>query len=174
MDFIRSTITLAAAGCLTAGLCGCEDASTAKNGDADSGGAANGSVPTGEDVAREAEQAAVAAGEFTQAKVDEYKQDLRENLASVRNRIGSLGERIAELPSDARSQGEQTLDDLRSRREQLEMRLGQASADTAEAWGEVRTGLENAWSDLQKAVQQAAEKYGSDAPDSGGESDDDP
>ena len=85
-----------------------------------------------------------------------------EYIAKLKDSLGTLDQRIAELQSDvseARVEGKESyksfFDDLKSKREHVNVKMHQVTGATDAAWTEVKSGVDGAWKELHAAYDRA-------------------
>jgi hypothetical protein len=102
-----------------------------------------------------------AAVDATKAYVadnrDEFVAATEKKLKELDQNIAKLSETIEALKTDVYAQ--QTLNVVRERRDQLELKFDELKKASYEAWTEVKAGFESAMTSMEKAYSEAKSKY---------------
>lgn len=118
-------------------------------------------VTTAEDVAEEVAEATGAAKAFAQDQVQKYRAAMADRLDHAAERIDSLETRAAELGEDAQAKFQDTVDDLKARRDALQRDLDEVQASSQNAWNDLKKGLDQSWTELDEAIESAMDRFDS-------------
>lgn len=114
---------------------------------------------TSEDVRRDAGQAINTAAEFSQQTKDEFQKSLEARLQALDAKIGKLREKGRDLKDQAKTDWDQKMADLATKREAARAKLAEIGQSSAEAWKDVQKGAQSAWDELDKAFHDAAREF---------------
>lgn len=89
------------------------------------------------------------------ADKDAYEQKLEAMLEEWQANIDKLRAQAKEASADAQLQYQKQIDDLRERREALEVKLKDIQNAQSAAWADIKAGADKAWDDMTKAMQDA-------------------
>jgi len=114
---------------------------------------------TSEDVRRDADQAAVTAGEFSQQTKADFQQKLDAQLKQSDAEIARLREQGSELKDEAKVNWERKMANLETKRDAARAKLAEIGASSAEAWKDVQKGAQSAWDELDQAFRDASQEF---------------
>lgn len=92
-------------------------------------------------------------------KREEYKQKLEAQLAEWTARLEELKGRSEKLGAEARAEMERRIQELRSRRGEVQEKLDALRDGGEEAWGHLRSGLEKAMEELKTGFSEAMSSF---------------
>lgn len=114
---------------------------------------------TSGDVRRDVDEAAETAVEFSQEKKEEFQKKLDEQIQGVEAEIAKLREKGGELKDEAKTDWDQKMADLETKRDAARAKLAEVGASTAEAWKDVQKGAQSAWEELDQAFREASREF---------------
>lgn len=83
-----------------------------------------------------------------------YRRKLEAKLEGMKADLDKLQAKIDEKKADAELSYRSKLDDLQSKRRDLEQRVTKVKETAESAWEDVRTGLDKTWDSLVNGVQE--------------------
>lgn len=89
--------------------------------------------------------------ETREAYIDKLAAKLKEYDA----RVSELQAKIEAADADARIEHRRQLDEIESRKSDLQKNLEEAKRSGSKAWEELKGGLERSWKDLEVALDRA-------------------
>ena len=114
---------------------------------------------TSEDVHRDVGQAAKTAAEFSQQTKEEFQKTLEARLQELDAEIAKLREKGRDLKIEAKSNWDQQMIELESKRDAARAKLAEVGSASAEAWKDAQKGAQSAWDELEKAFHDAAQEF---------------
>lgn len=114
---------------------------------------------TSSDVRRDVDQAAKTADEFSQERKEEFQNKLEQQLEGWEAEIAKLREKGGELKDDAKTNWDQKMADLETKRDAARAKLAEVGTSTAEAWKDVQNGAQSAWEELDQAFREASREF---------------
>lgn len=128
------------------------------------------SAPTqGEKAKKELDEAVDAIRDYSIDRRDEAVARARQSTEVLDQRIEALQSQMengwARMSQATRTRSEQTMTDLRKRRNQLSEWYGGMRHSSVDAWGEVKSGFVTSYHDLADAMRNAREQFDQDRSD---------
>ena len=111
---------------------------------------------TGEDVRRDVGKAADTTGAYLSEKRDEYAAELKQRLGGLDVKIAELKQRANELGKDAHERWKPQLDRLEELRQETESKLESVQKASGPAWEDIKQGAESAWKKLHESYEHAS------------------
>lgn len=116
---------------------------------------------TGEDVKKEAKEAAETAGSYAEAKKEEYQKKLNAQLEKYEQKIDALQAQSRVMAQDAKDELNEKLETLRDKKEALQQKADELESKSGQAWQDLKTGIDESIEDLNTAFEKAASHFGS-------------
>ena len=117
-----------------------------------------GTITSG-DVRRDADQAAETAAEYSQQTKEEFQKKLEAQLQGLDAEIAKLREKGGELKDEAKTNWDQKMADLETKRDAARAKLAEVGSASAEAWKDVQKGAQLAWDELDQAFRDASREF---------------
>jgi TolA-binding protein len=114
---------------------------------------------TSEDVRRDAGQAAGTAVEYSQQSKEEFQKKLDAQLKELDGKIAALRAQGRNLKDKAKTDWDQKMAELQTKREAASAKLTEAGHASAEAWKDVKKGAQSAYDDLDRAFRNASQEF---------------
>ncbi|MHB1035244.1 MAG: sll1863 family stress response protein [Pirellulales bacterium] len=114
---------------------------------------------TSEDVRRDAGQAAKTAVEYSQQSKEEFQKKLEAQLKELDGKIAALRAKGRNLKDKAKTDWDQKMAELQTKREAASAKLTEAGHASAEAWKDVKKGAQSAYDDLDRAFRNASQEF---------------
>jgi TolA-binding protein len=114
---------------------------------------------TSEDVRRDAGQAAETAVEYSRQTKEEFQKKLEAGLKEVDGEIAKLREKGGDLKDQAKTDWDQKMADLETKREAARAKLAEVRDSSVEAWKDIQQGAQSAWDELDKAFRDASREF---------------
>ena len=111
---------------------------------------------TDADVRRDVGKAADTTGTYLSEKQAEYTAELRQRLGGLDGKIAELKQRSEQLGQDARERWKPQLDRLEELRQETESKLEALQKASGPAWEDFKQGAESAWKKLHDAYEHAS------------------
>jgi len=121
--------------------------------------AVKGGKVTSEDVRREAGQAVKTAVDYSQQAKEDFQKNLDARLNELDAKITKLREKGRNLKDKAKTNWDQKMAELETKREAARAKLAEVGHASAEAWKDVQKGVQSAWDELDKAFRNAAQEF---------------
>jgi predicted nuclease with TOPRIM domain len=112
-----------------------------------------------EDVRRDAGQAVKTAAEFSQQTKEEFQKKLDARLKELDAEIAKLREKGRDLKDKAKTNWDQKMAELETKRDAVRAKLAVVGQSSAEAWKDVQKGAQSAYDDLDKAFRDASKEF---------------
>jgi len=112
-----------------------------------------------EDVRRDAGQAVKTAAEFSQQTKEEFQKKLDARLKELDAEIAKLREKGRDLKDKAKTDWDQKMAELETKRVAARAKLAEVSHSSAEAWKDVQKGAQSAWDEVDKAFREASREF---------------
>lgn len=84
-----------------------------------------------------------------------YQEKVKAQIKEMKAKMTMLEAEAEKTSADMRIQYQKNLDDLKSRFENIEMRLERFSSSAEDAWDEIRLGIDKSVSELRDALEKA-------------------
>jgi hypothetical protein len=84
-----------------------------------------------------------------------YQEKIRAQIKEMKAKMTMLEAEAEKSSADMRIKYQKSLDDLKSRFKDIEMRLDRFSNSTEDAWDEIRSGIDKSMSALRNALDKA-------------------
>jgi len=114
---------------------------------------------TSEDVRRDAGHAINTAAEYSQQTKEEFQKNLDARLNELDAKIAKLREKGRNLKDQAKTNWDQKMAELETKRDAARAKLAEVGHSSADAWKDVQKGDQSAWDDLDKAFRNAAQEF---------------
>ncbi|MBI3465652.1 MAG: hypothetical protein HY000_21755 [Planctomycetes bacterium] len=114
---------------------------------------------SGEQVRREAGEAAEATDRYVAEKSEEFKADLKRKLDELDVSIEKLKARAHELKEEARPEWERQMARLDEARQRARQELAELRSASREAWQDAKPSLDAAWENVRQAYDDAAKHF---------------
>ena len=88
-----------------------------------------------------------------------YTRKLEAEIEEWNAEIDLLRAKAKSASADAQLDYEQQIDDLKSKRDEMEGKLQELNDASADAWEDVKRGVDRAWKDMSAAVDAAASRF---------------
>ena len=105
---------------------------------------------TGQEVKKEAAEAAKTTGDYLKQEKEEYEKKIREKLKDFDREAGEWKEKLKDVGKKGRAETEQQLKKLNKKQAEASERLDKLKDKTGRAWKKLKTQMENAMEDLGK------------------------
>jgi hypothetical protein len=121
-------------------------------------------APTqGEKAKKEVDKAVDAIRDYSIERRDEAMASARQSTEALDQRIEAMQSQMEDgwsrMSQATRTRSEQTMADLRKRRNQLAEWYGGMRHSSVDAWGEVKSGFVTSYHDLAEAMHKAREQF---------------
>jgi hypothetical protein len=117
----------------------------------------------GEKAKKELDEAVDAIRDYSIDRRDEAMASARQSTEVLDKRIEAMQSQMengwARMSQATRTRSEQTMTDLRKRRNQLSEWYGGMRHSSVDAWGEVKSGFVTSYHDLADAMRKAREQF---------------
>ncbi len=97
--------------------------------------------------------------EYAAQKRSEYQKLMESKINEWSARIGELEAAAKKAEAGTREQAEQKIQDLKTKKADLEAKLNELKQSSSGAWDQMKVGLENASDALKKAYDQALSNF---------------
>ena len=88
-----------------------------------------------------------------------YTRKLEAEIEEWNAEIDLLRAKAKSASADAQLDYEQQIEDLKSKRDEMEGKLQELNDASAGAWEDVKRGVDRAWKDMSAAVDAAASRF---------------
>ncbi|MBD3225100.1 MAG: coiled coil domain-containing protein [Caldithrix sp.] len=88
-----------------------------------------------------------------------YLERTAQQLKEWDKDIESLRKKVAEATTSAKGEYQKQLDDIKTKRANLEEKFKALRNSSDEAWQDMKNGLEKSWSELKQAFDTARSKF---------------
>ena len=88
-----------------------------------------------------------------------YTRKLEAEIEEWNAEIDLLRAKAKSASADAQLDYEQQIDDLKSKRDEMEVKLQELNDASAGAWEDVKRGVDRAWKDMSAAVEAATSRF---------------
>ena len=115
-----------------------------------------------EDVRRDGDQPVgtnSAATESSMQTKEEFQKKLDARLNEVDADIAKLREKGRDLKDEAKTNWDQKMAELETKRDAARVKLTEVNHASAEAWKDIRQGAQLAWNDLDDAFRDASREF---------------
>ena len=121
--------------------------------------AVKGQKVTSEDVRRDAGQAVKTAVDYSQQAKEDFQKNLDARLNELDAKIAKLRDKGRNLKDQAKTNWDQKMAELETKRDAARAKLAEVGHASAEAWKDVQKGVQSAWDELDKAFRNAAQEF---------------
>ena len=108
---------------------------------------------------RDAGQAVETAAESFQQTKEEFQKKLDAQLPGLDAEIVKLRQKGRELKDEAKTNWDQKMADLETKRDAARVKLAEGGSSSAEAWKDVQKGAQSAWDELDQAFRDASREF---------------
>jgi len=112
-----------------------------------------------EDVRRDAGQAAETATEYSGQTKEEFQKKLDTRLKELDAEIAKLREKGRDLKDKAKTNWDQNMTELETKRNAARAKLAEVRGSGAEAWKDLQEGAQSAYDNLDKAFHEASREF---------------
>ena len=88
----------------------------------------------------------------------EYIDKMADQLKSWDNELSRYQEKANKLSGDAKNQYQESITNLKERKDRLQEKLDNLRQSSDNAWKELKAGFEKSWSDLRESFSKARNK----------------
>lgn len=139
-------------------------------GDSSSSDEQSGDGVTGQDVQREMQQAAEAAGEYAAKTKDQAVAEARKQLDQLNEKMAEWQTKAAELSGEAKKKAEEKLAELKEQSKHLDEKWKQLKDVSAEAWASAQKEFAEAAGKASQSLKDLQSWFQSKTGDSASES----
>ena len=90
---------------------------------------------------------------------DTYQGEMEAKLRELGAKLDEMKAKADKAGAGVRAEMENQIDVLNAKRLEVQKRLDDLKASSADAWTSLRGGAQHAWEDLSKAVEEAIAKF---------------
>ena len=105
---------------------------------------------TGQEVKKEAAEAAKTTGDCLKQEKEEYEKKIREKLKDFDREAGEWKKKLKDLGKRGKAEAEQQLKEVNKKQGETSKKLDKLKDKTGRAWRKFKTQMENAMEDLGK------------------------
>lgn len=118
---------------------------------------------TAEDVKEESAEAVETAAAYTEARKDEYMEQINSRLEAMDREIEALEKKIqagtTEMKAESQAKLNAALATLRTQKAAAEQQYEELKTASSEGWDDIKTGMDAAMDDMQVAFEKAQSEF---------------
>ena len=99
------------------------------------------------------------AADYSQQTKEEFQKKLEAQLQGLDAEIAKLREKGGKLKDEAKTNWDQKMADLETKRDAARTKLAEVGSASAEAWKDFQKGAQSAWDELEKASKEASREF---------------
>jgi uncharacterized coiled-coil DUF342 family protein len=88
-----------------------------------------------------------------------YMDKMHAQIDKVDARIKELSAKARNAKADASIEMKHKVDELRSKRKEIDKKMSSLRDASSDSWGDVKNGFERAWRELKSSVESAATRF---------------
>jgi predicted RNase H-like nuclease (RuvC/YqgF family) len=116
-------------------------------------------TPAGEAIQRQGREIQDTASADDTKKLDQYREQIREDLDRLQDRLTELQARVQKEGQEAKERLQPQIDALKKKTEEARKKLDELKDKSAEAWKAAKPELDNAVQSLKEAFTKAADQF---------------
>ncbi len=89
----------------------------------------------------------------------EYQGKMESQLQEWGAKLDEMHAKADQASGDAKQEWTQKIENLKSKRDELQQHLADMKSSSDEAWNSLKTGFQNAWDEFSNSVEEAKSKF---------------